>query len=116
MGTDQDNGGCEDMLVDTATAEDRQASSPAKGSRSSEDEPDCSGCSECSDVPEEYPRTITGVIRIMRSNGSTRAAEFMEEVKDTKRQAERLLESLRKLHTRKTGHYPQVAKKAGKRR
>jgi len=62
-------------------------------------------------LPDPYPKTVTGVIRIMRAAGRNTAAEFMEEIKETTQQAERLLASLQALHRKKTGRYPTVPKR-----
>ena len=59
---------------------------------------------------EPYPKTVTGVIRIMHASGRRGEAEFWEELKETEEQAKRLLDSLQKLHRKKTGCYPTVPK------
>lgn len=63
-------------------------------------------------VQEPYPKTVTGVIRIMRATGRKSAAEFWEELHETERQAELLLKSLQKLHRKKTGCHQQIEKRS----
>lgn len=59
---------------------------------------------------EPYQKTVTGVIRILRASGRKNEAEFREELKETEAQAKRLLDSLQKLHHKRTGHYPTIPK------
>lgn len=59
---------------------------------------------------EPYPKTVTGVIRIMHATGRKSEAEFWEELHETERQAERLLKSLQQLHRKRTGYRPRVPK------
>jgi len=112
MGKDTENGGSGEMLeAEVATIEDSET---AKKTAAPESEDEQKPVADNAKDPENYPRTITGVIRIMRSNGRDRAAEFMEELKDTKKEAERLIQSLQRLHKHRTGHYPQVKKASNK--
>ena len=77
-----------------------------------EEEKECSaagcvgGCNETAEEP--FPDNITGVISIMKANGRERAAEFMEEIKETKQRAEELLQRLENLRRKRTGQFQRL--------
>ncbi len=54
------------------------------------------------------PRTLTGTIRAFRDSGSFEMVEYLDEVRETRDHAERLMKLLKKLRKRKTADYPKL--------
>ena len=66
------------------------------------------------DLTLEYngmQRTTTGVIRLMRDDGKEVVASLLEEMRETCQEMQRSLDGLKRLHKRRTGHYPVITKR-----
>ena len=56
-------------------------------------------------------RSVTGVIKLMRSNGNEEGADLLDELRKASLEAKRLLKGLRKLHKKKTSQFPRISRK-----
>jgi len=102
-------------LRDTTEYQGKQMSLELCASCNADCDPSCTEAKETAhpynkliQEDQQRIRSTTGVIKIMRANGDNEAADLLEEIRETTKEAKRLLDGLSGLHKKRTGQYPDL--------